>query len=172
MSTSIPPIYLLAVGFILFIIIGLFIKKQNSILEGAGENTGYTAYNNKIRPPEELMNIWRNEPYAKSVKNIVFLDFIWMLVFGSSIFYGLKLISNYASEKLKITCSTGMVLIVLMVVFDALQDVAIYQHLTKGKTFDVRGLTKPKFVSLIISLVILIIGIILKWKMIVKYKGF
>lgn len=89
MFKLIPPIYLLALGLILSLIIGLFMNKQNAILQKAGDKTNYTAYNWKKKEAKDLINIWQKQPYTKAIKQIVYLDFFWMLVFGSFIFYGL-----------------------------------------------------------------------------------
>jgi hypothetical protein len=152
MISSTPPVYLLALGLVLFFIVGLFINKQNRILKSACENMGFTAYNQKKKDAQKLIATWKNPPYAEAVKNIVYLDFLWMLVFGASIFYGLWTVSYSDIKYWKTLCNTGMILIVLMVIIDGLQDVAIYNHLTTGKSFDVRGLTVLKFSSCLFPL--------------------
>lgn len=159
------PIHLLALGLILFFIIGWFIGRQNNILKSAGDNTGFTAYNQKKKKPEDLVSIWRNDPYTEAVKNIIYLDFVWMLVFGSSIFYGLEVVSNSNLKLWKSGSNIGMIMIILMVVIDGLQDIAIYKHLTTGSTFDIRGLTRLKFTFISISLIILVLGATMNWKL-------
>jgi hypothetical protein len=166
LTFSLRPIYVLAIAVILFLVVGNFMAKKNKILKGAGNQTAFTAYNQKKRDRSELIGIWRNDQkYFNAVRSIVYLDFVLMLIFGTGIFYGLW-IAHLADNPLQKQFSVaGMVMIVVAVLFDALQDTVIYQHLVNDRFIDVRSLTTPKFLLIGFSLLILVISILREWRL-------
>ncbi|WP_423148353.1 hypothetical protein [Rubrolithibacter danxiaensis] len=167
MKLLLSPLSVLIGGFILLLIVFSFIIRQDNILRRDDKSIVFTAYNTRIKPPAELISIWKNNAaYSKAIKTIIYLDYILMLVYGTILFYGLRSVYTKASANWKITCFIGMILIVSGVLLDAIQDNAIYQHLTRNKFTDFRGLTRLKFGFIFLSVLILIASFISNRKMI------
>ena len=164
MNFQLLHIHVLAAGLLVTVMIGFIIKKQNNILTQDDSKNGFVSYNHAASKEEadELVKKWRNNPiYFQAVKNIIFTDYVWMIFFGATIFYGLSIGFNYAAGERKLIFAAGMVLLTVAVSIDFLQDTAIYRHLTKNIVADLRFLTTTKFILLGVAIVTATSGIVL-----------
>lgn len=164
MNFQLLHIHVLAAGLLVTVMIGFIIKKQNSGLTQNDSKNGFVSYNHAASKEQagELVKKWRSNPlYFNAVKNIIYTDYIWMIFFGATIFYGLSIGFNYAAGGWKLFFAAGIVLLIVAVSIDFLQDNAIYRHLTKNIVADLRHLTTTKFLSLGVAIVIAIASLVI-----------
>jgi len=157
----VATVYVLVIGFILALVVFGFIVKQNAILTKENKQFGYAAYNHSRNSSEanKVIAFWQqNVPCAKAVKNIVYLDYLFMFLYGFTIFYGLLMAFYNSNGSWKIVFGIGLVFIIIGVLVDAVQDYAIYERLVKNKYNDLRYLTTFKFSLIAGALIILIIS--------------
>ncbi len=154
--------YILITGFTLLCIVFPLIVKQNFILTKKDKSKGYNAYNQKKDSAASIMQYWRQDVNRiEAVRRIVYLDYVLMLVYGCMIAYGLYFFAQLQPRVwLKYFLRFGILLIIAGVLCDAIQDRAIFQHLTKNKFTDFRYLTSFKFICIIFSVILLITGIV------------
>ncbi len=158
----VPARYILLTGLFFFILVFTAIALQNHALTVIDKGSGFTSYNHSKsgREAKQIMALWQQKPAAyNAVKQIIYSDYVLMLLYGFTIGYGL--LAGYLNSKKrgKILFAVGMACIVAGVAMDAVQDYAIYQHLINHKYIDERNLTPYKFGCIIASLLILMAGL-------------
>lgn len=154
-------------GVILIIIVFAFIAKQNAVLIKEDKSKGYNNYNWKTSTPQAIRDYWaQSKERTGAVTRIVYLDYLLMFLYGLLIAYSLYFLTQQQPAAwLKYLLWLGIVVIISGVICDAIQDNAIYTHLTKNKFTDVRCLTQFKFSCIILSVIALITGLVCKSKL-------
>jgi len=159
MTLPVSFIYILITGFAMMLIVFGLIAKQNAILVKGDKRFGYVAYNHSRSSSEAdaVMAFWQQDDVrVNAVRNIVYLDYVLMALYGLTILYGLVMAYSNSTGIRKVMFGTGIILIIAGVVIDAIQDYAIYQHLARGKHTDVRYLTTFKFSFIVGAFIILL----------------
>lgn len=155
--------YIITLGALLCMTVFIFIIRQNQVLTKEDKNMHYSSYNNSndSNAAEKIISFWQTKPkYVHAVKRIIYLDYLLMFLYGLTIGYALITGYHHSFGSRRAICIMGIVLIFTAILFDALQDYSIHQHL-KGSTFpDLRGLTKIKFLFIICSIIISVVGLI------------
>jgi len=145
---SVSPVYVLVTGFILILVVFGLIIRQNAILTKENKQFGYVAYNHSRSSSEadKVIAFWQQDMLCfNAVKNIIYLDYVFMFLYGSTILYGLLKPYHNSDGAWKIVFGTGIAFITIAVLVDAIQDYAIYERLVKNKYNDLRYLTTLKF---------------------------
>lgn len=159
------PGYIVLAGITLTVFVFYLLTRQNKILQNNDPAKDYTAYNWKKDSPDAIMKVWRSSPaLSNAVKKIVYLDYLLMFLYGLTISYGLYIAGKSSNVFWKYIFYSAIVLILTGVVCDAVQDNAIYQHLTKEKFADMRNLTQVKFGCIIVSVILLVTGMVMQRK--------
>jgi hypothetical protein len=154
------PVYVLVTGFILILVVFGFITRQNAILTKENKHFGYVAYNHSRNSSEadKVIAFWQQDVLCvNAVKNIIYLDYLFMFLYGFTILYGLLVPYYNSNGAWKIVFGIGIAFITTGVLVDAIQDYAIYERLVKNKYNDLRYLTTFKF-SLIAGAIIILIS--------------
>ena len=142
------------------------LSAQNKFASNGDKSKGYFAFNwNSVSTSTDIMQYWRSDGgRIKAIKNIVWLDYVFMAVYSSYFCFMLYRQSLHQQKPgLVHWLQAGIAGILLCLITDALQDYRIYSYITSNTTVnEMRGYTYFKWSCFLFGIIPLLISLFLK----------
>ncbi len=142
-----------------------FLSLQNKIAGSGDKSKSYFAFNWKsVSYSRDIMQYWKNDSKrTKAIKNIVYLDYAFMIIYSS--YFCFMLFQQHAHQSrtwLKHWLIAGLFGIILCLLTDAIQDYKIYRYIVSNDIVnEMRGYTYFKWSCFLFGIIPLIISVLM-----------